>query len=725
MTALSIRSLGLIFTRGLPMPYLGDSTIDRSDEFDPNRLYENVFHLILQEVHVWQLEKDDNGGIKTWRLLNANPAALKKWGKSFAEVKGKTTDEIFTGVDATRTFMPIVEKIFREKKPHSWEVYFDGTDQTLQMSSIPIGDVFISTGVDVSYIRRSERELKISKERLSIATETAHVGIWEYDLSSRKLIWDNSMYRIYGVPNSTTELPFNTWKNGVHQSDRAKANLDLEKSVKNESDFVSEFRIVCQETGKIKNIHAHAVFKKGTGDDSDKLIGVNIDISDRKRAQQEIEILAYFDTLTQLPNRSMIEDRLCQSIAFSERTKTYSALVFIDVDNFKKINDTAGHAVGDELLSAFAKRVKNEIRKTDTFGRFGGDEFIIILNNLDKHLNTANQLSDQFAHKIVELIREPFVLSTGSETITASFGITLFKSGMSSGDILREADFAMYKAKESGRNRIHFYDPIMQKLFLERVQIENDLLNALRAGQIEVYYQLQVHGDGRIRGAEALARWNHPTKGFISPVKFISIAEDSGKIKELGSWIFTRACSDLKNHIQPYVDNEFVISINVSSIQIFEQDFTDTILEHIEQTGISPSQVKIEITESAIIDRPEDIHEKMLTLKKYGVRFSLDDFGTGYSSLTCLKNLLIDELKIDRSFVSDILLDRNSAAIAKSVIILAQSMGLEVVAEGIEENTQKKAIEEMGCNAFQGYLFSKPLHLNDFISLIRTTKRFL
>ena len=706
------------------MPFTGKPIVGRSDVFDPIRIYENVFHLILQEVHIWQLEKDENGAIKTWRLLNANPAALKNWGKTLSEIKGKITDEIFTGVDATRTFMPIVEKIFREKKPHSWEVYFDGTDQTLQMTSIPIDDVFISTGVDVSHIRRSERDLRISQERLLIATEAAHVGIWEYDLASQKLIWDNSMYRIYEVPNSTTELPFNTWKNGVHQDDRTKATFDLEKSIKNESDFESEFRIVCQKTRQIKYIHAHAVFKKGTGDESDKLIGVNIDISDRKRAQQEIEILAYFDTLTELPNRTMIEDRLLQSIALSERTKTYSALIFIDVDNFKKINDTAGHAVGDELLSAFAKRVKNEIRKADTFGRFGGDEFIIIINNLDNHLNKAIQLSDQFAHKTIDLIREPFALSTGSETITASFGITLFKGQRSSGDILREADFAMYKAKESGRNRIHFYDPDMQKLFLERVQIENDLMTAISDCQIEVYYQLQVHDDGRIRGAEALARWKHPTKGFISPEKFISIAEDTGKIQELGSWIFTRACSDMKNHIQACVDSEFVISINVSSIQIFEPNFTNTILEHIEQTGVAPSQVKIEITESAIIDRPEEVHEKMLTLKKHGVRFSLDDFGTGYSSLTCLKNLPIDELKIDRSFVNDILLDKNSLAITKSVIVLAQSLGLEVIAEGIEESTQKTALEDMGCHAFQGYLFSKPLDLNDFLSLIRTTKRF-
>ncbi|TGN40282.1 sensor domain-containing protein [Marinobacter confluentis] len=695
----------------------------RSNAFDPNRLYETVFYQILQEVHIWQLEKDANGAIQTWRLLNANPAALKNWGKSLNEVKGKTTDEIFPGVEATRAFMPIVEKIFTEKQPHSWEVNFAGTDQTLQMTSVPVDDdVFISTGVDVSHIRRSEKELKISQERLSIATEAAHIGIWEYDLLSQKLIWDTSMYQIYGVPISTPDLPLTIWENGLHQDDRKRINYDLEKSVKTGNDFDSEFRIICQKTRQIKHIHAHAVFKEGGADDSDKLIGVNIDISDRKQAQQEVELLAYFDPLTELPNRTMISDRLNQSLALSERTQTYSALLFIDVDNFKKINDTAGHAVGDELLTEFARRVKDKIRKADTLGRFGGDEFVIILNSLSGNLKTAIYLSDQFAHKVVELIREPFAISTGPETITASFGITLFKGGISAGDVLREADFAMYKAKESGRNQIHFYNPDMQRLFLERVQIENDLLTAINAGQIEVHYQLQVHEDGTIRGAEALARWRHPTKGFISPDQFIGIAEDSGQIQELGSWIFIKACSDLKDQIQPYVDPEFVMAINVSSLQIFEKEFTDTIQQQIETTGVNPSQVKIEITESAIIDGPEDIHEKMLTLKALGVRFSLDDFGTGYSSLTSLKNLPIDELKIDRSFVHDVLLDRNSSAIAKSVIVLAQSLGLEVVAEGIETNSQMTALKDMGCHAFQGYLFSKPLPLDDFLSIIKNTR---
>ncbi|MFC3852251.1 putative bifunctional diguanylate cyclase/phosphodiesterase [Salinispirillum marinum] len=701
----------------------GNEATTESAEPSRSSLYESVFRLILEEVHIWQLERDESGAIKTWRLLNANPVALKNWGKRLSDIKGKTTNEIFNGVDAVNTFLPIVEKIFREKKPYTWEVYFEGTDQTLQMTSIPIDDAFISTGFDVSHIRRSERDLRVAQERLLLATEAAHIGIWEYDLSSHALTWDNSMYKIYGVDQSATEIPYNTWEKGVHPEDRAKATFDLEKSIKNERDFESDFRIICQDTQKIKYIHAHAVYKSGNGEESDRLIGVNIDVSDQKKAQQEIEVLAYFDTLTGLPNRGMIEKQLCQSIALSERTKTNSALIFINIDSLKKINDTAGHTIGDELLSAFGKRVNAEIRPADTFGRFGGDEFIIILNNLNKHLPTAIHFSNEFAHNIVELLQTPFELSHAYETISASFGITLFNGVKSVGEILREADLAMHMAKGSGRNRIHFYDPAMQKLFIERVQIENELMDALTNGQIDVHYQLQVNDDGSIRGAEALARWQHPTKGFISPDTFIPIAEVTGKIQALGAWIFTRACSDFKNHIQAYADDDFVISINVSSIQIFESDFTEVILSQIKQIGINPAQVKLEITESAIIDRPELTHQKMLSLKKHGVQFSLDDFGTGYSSLTCLKNLPVDELKIDKTFVSDILLDIHSSAIAQTVIVLAKSLGLQVVAEGIEQSTQKIALQNLGCRIFQGYLFSKPLPLSEFLTLIKTIQR--
>jgi diguanylate cyclase (GGDEF)-like protein len=684
-----------------------------------NDLYEAVFREILHEVHVWQIVRDDEGRIKTWRLVDANPCALKNWGKTLAEVHGKTTDEIFPGVGATDAFMPIVEKIFREGKPYFWETYFEGTDQTLQMSSIPLDDLFISTGVDVSHIRRSERALTDSQQRLAIATGAAHIGIWEYDINSRQLIWDESMYQIYGVPTSRTALALATWQKCLHKEDVKEVTQALEMSIKNERDFKSEFRIIDQQTGQTKYILADAVFRKATNGESDKMIGVNIDISESKLAEQQIEVLAYFDTLTGLPNRSMIEDRLYQSIALSERTHNYSALLIIDIDDFQKINDTKGHAVGDELLTALANRVRKEIRKEDTFGRFGGDAFVIILNNLDKNINASLQFSEHFAQKVCDIISAPFELSAGEQTISASFGISLFKNEQSLNEILRQADLAMHNAKEPDRNRIQFYDPQMQRLFLDRVEIENELLTAINEGQIELHYQIQMNDSGRVRGAEALARWQHPEKGAIPPSTFIPVAEETGKIKELGAWIFRTACQDLKEQIQEHVDDDFVLSVNVSGFQIFDDDFVPTIQGHISKSGVRASQLKIEITESVIIHDSETIYEKMLALKNIGVKFSLDDFGTGFSSLINLKRLPIDELKIDRSFVQDILSAPSGAAIARSIIALAKSLDLDVIAEGVEESDQRDALKDMGCTSYQGYFFSKPLPLPDFLALVK------
>jgi diguanylate cyclase (GGDEF)-like protein/PAS domain S-box-containing protein len=682
-------------------------------------LYEAVFREILHEVHVWQLVRDDEGRIKTWRLLDANPCALKNWGATLVEVQGKTTDEIFPGASATEAFMPIVEKIFREGKPYFWETYFEGTDQTLQMSSIPLDDLFISTGIDVSYIRRSERALTEAQQRLAIATGAAHIGIWEYDINSQQLIWDDSMHQIYGLSTSTKELAFDTWRRSLHKDDVNEVTQALDLSITNEREFKSEFRIIDRETGRTKHILADAVFKKGKDGESAKMIGVNIDISDRKLAEQKIEVLSYFDTLTGLPNRSMIEDRLYQSIALNERTHNYSALLIIDIDDFKKINDIKGHAVGDELLTALANRVRKEIRKADTFGRFVGDAFVIILNNLDQNIKASLSFAEHFAHKVSDLISTPFELATGRQPITASFGISLFKNELSPIEILRQADLAMHKAKESDRNRIQFYDPQMQKLFLDQVEIENELLTAINEGQIELHYQIQMNDNGRVRGAESLARWQHPEKGIIPPSTFIPVAEETGKIKELGAWIFRKACHDLKEHIQQHVDDDFVLSVNVSGFQIFDNDFVETIQGQIIKSGASASQLKIEITESVIIHDSETIYQRMLALKDIGLKFSLDDFGTGFSSLINLKRLPIDELKIDRSFVQDILSAPSGAAIARSIIALAKSLDLDVIAEGVEESDQRDALKDMGCTSYQGYFFSKPLPLPDFLALVK------
>lgn len=685
-------------------------------------LYKAVFDNVVSEVHIWELVRDSQNKIVTWRLLDANKLALKNWGKMLNEVKGKTTDEIFPGANASKLFMPIIEKIFKEKIAYSWENYFPGTDQTLQMTTIPLDEIFISTGIDVSHIRRSERDLIRSQQRLELATEAAHIGIWEYELRSKKLIWDRSMYKIYDIPESNRELTYFTWSNSIHPEDLDQTVNKFEQAITQEMSFKHEYRIVCHETNKIKFILADAIFKKGTEDESDRMIGVNIDITDLKQAEQKIEKLAYFDPLTGLPNRFTINDRLSQAIAFCSRTTTYGALIFIDIDNFKKINDSAGHIVGDELLVHFAHRLQTNVRKADTIGRFGGDEFIIILNNLDDDCGAAQILAEKFAFKMQELTRKPFSLSSGNQLISASFGITLFEGNSSIDDVLRQADMAMYKAKGTGRSRIYFFDPLMQKEFQERIDLENSLELAIRNEEIETYYQLQINQDGGIRGAEVLARWNHPNKGHIPPSTFINIAEEIGLIDKLGTLILKKACTDFKEHIEKKVPSNFILSINVSAAQILMPDFVYSVIDVVERVGLEPERIRIEITETVLLTSSEIVSKRLFELKDKGFKFSLDDFGTGYSSLIMLKNLPIDELKIDQSFVRDISVNPNSAAISKSIIALARSMDISVIAEGVEEEIDKESLVAMGCYAFQGYLFSKPLPLNDFLSKIDSIK---
>lgn len=688
-----------------------------------DNLYKAVFDSVVSEVHIWELVRDADHRIVTWRLIDANQLALKNWGKKLEEVKGKTTDDIFPGANASRLFMPIIEKIFTENKAYSWENYFPGTDQTLQMTTIPLGNLFISTGIDVSHIRRSERDLIRSQQRLELATEAAHVGIWEYELRNKKLVWDHSMYKIYGVPEDDQELTYSSWAHRVHPDDYEVAASTLEQAIAQEASFKHEYRIVCLDTQKIKHILADAVFKKGPDGESDRMIGVNIDITDLKQAEEKIERLAYFAPLTGLPNRFTINDRLSQSIAFCGRTATRGALIFIDLDDFKRINDSAGHMVGDELLIHFAHRLQAEVRKADTIGRFGGDEFIIILNNLHEECGVAQVLAEKFAFKMQQLTQSPFQLSSGSHLISASFGITLFDGESTIDDVLRQADIAMYKAKGTGRNRVYFFDPVMQQEFQERIDLEDALEGAILHEDIETYYQLQVRDDGRLRGAEVLARWRHPSKGYVSPTLFIHIAEDIGLIDKLGSLILKKAFTDFKQFIEPHVPDDFVISINVSAAQILMSDFVESVFDTVERTGILPEKVKFEITETILLTSSDIVSERLFALKNRGFKFSLDDFGTGYSSLIMLKSLPIDELKIDQSFVKDISSNPSSAAISKSIIALARSMDIAVIAEGVEEDIDREKLMALGCDAFQGYLFSKPLPLNDFLARVDSLRQ--
>ena len=446
------------------------------------------------------------------------------------------------------------------------------------------------------------------------------------------------------------------------------------------------------------------------------------DITKRKEAEEEINNLAFYDSLTRLPNRRLLFDRLNQCQASSARSGKFGALLLIDLDYFKTINDTHGHDVGDLLLQQVAKELSACVREGDTIARLGGDEFVVMFENLGGTAQDAATLTEAIAKKILSALQSTYRIGAVEYRSSASIGVTLFIGSQTSiDDLLKQAELAMYKSKEKGRNTLRFFDPVMQTIVRERAILEAELRKAIVGNQLLLHYQAQVTGT-RVTGVEALVRWLHPQRGMLPPLDFIPLAEETGLILSLGNWVLETACIQLAAWASQPDLAHLMIAVNVSAKQIREPDFVAWLLATIVQTGAPPKNLKLELTESLLVDNVEDIIEKMTVLKGEGVGFSLDDFGTGYSSLSYLKRLPLDQLKIDQSFVSDVLVDPNDAAIARTIVALADALGLSVIAEGVETEAQKNFLALHGCHAYQGYLFSRPLPPEEFEAFVRSTR---
>ena len=445
------------------------------------------------------------------------------------------------------------------------------------------------------------------------------------------------------------------------------------------------------------------------------------DLSQRKAAEDEINTLAYYDPLTRLPNRRLLADRLQQALAASARHQRSGALLMLDLDHFKTINDTRGHDRGDALLVQVAHRLRSCVHEDDTVARLGGDEFVVVLEDLGDDLRDAASRSEEAGQRILALLREPYTLYGESHHSSLSMGITVFTgSAQTVEELLQRADLALYQAKDAGRDTLRFYDPQIQAAVNERAALELDMRVGLAQGQFELYYQPQIDA-GRVTGAEALLRWRHPQDGFVSPMRFIPLAEASGLILPLGEWVLQAACKRLAAWAQRPALAALTLAVNVSARQFHQQDFVAQVLAALARSGANGHLLKLEITESLLLEDLEDTIGKMVQLKGYGVGFSLDDFGTGYSSLAYLKRLPLDQLKIDQSFVRDVLTDPNDAAIARTVVALGTSLGLRVIAEGVETEAQRAFLERHQCHAWQGYLLSAPVPVAEFEELVVRT----
>jgi len=560
----------------------------------------------------------------------------------------------------------------------------------------------------------AEKAVVESRRLLQIVMDTVPAAIFWKDRDLRYIGGNAAFAKDAGV-NSTGELVGKddfqlAWKEFAHLY-RADDQQIIDSGVA-KLDFDEQ---ISTRDGNLVWIRTSKVPLRNHNNESIGILGVYSDITEQKNAEAEIHSLAFYDPLTRLPNRRLLLERIRHSIASGIRHQNHGAILFLDLDNFKTLNDTRGHDIGDQLLIEVANRLQACVRDGDAVARLGGDEFIIMLEGLSEDIQQAAAQADGVAQKILESIRRPILLQGYEHHGSISIGIILFRGQeLSEDELLKHADTAMYEAKNAGRNTLRFFDPDMQSKLESRMALEADLRLALSEHQFELHYQTQVLHDQRVIGAEALLRWQHPERGLVPPLEFIQLAEETGLILPIGLWVLETACDCLKAWEGSSSTRDLDLSVNVSVRQFRQPDFVEQVRGALTRSGIDPKKLKLELTESLVMENIQDAARKMRALKEIGVRFSMDDFGTGYSSLSYLTGLPFDQLKIDQTFVRNIGVKYTDQVIIQTIIGMGNNLGMQVIAEGVETEKQRGFLDKYGCPACQGYLFGKPVTLAEF-----------
>jgi diguanylate cyclase (GGDEF)-like protein/PAS domain S-box-containing protein len=658
-------------------------------------------------------------------ISDAHTNLLIDVNQAFAERRGYTVDEM-RGMPVAALFAPGRLPAFHDtdlgvdRKAHitfeSEHVCKDGSlfpvwvDLTVIADNQGRAKTRVACAVDVTQRRKAEAEMRIA----AIAFE-AQDGVMVTDATGVLQRVNRAFTRITGYTEDEVVGNTPAMLHSGHQD--AKFYAQMWAAIARDGYWQGEL-VNRRKNGELFTERLTISAVKDPGGAVTHYVGSFADVTQQRDAESKAEHLAYFDALTDLPNRMLLNDRLEHALAWSARSQDYCALLFVDLDNFKKVNDSIGHHAGDQLLVKAAHRLKLAVRDGDTVARFGGDEFIVVLEDLGDDAHAAAMRAGMVAEKLRASMADAYELDGQAFYCSASIGATLFKGGVDSTEtILMHADMAMYSAKQDGRNALRFFEQSMQDELARRTALEAELRVAIGTGQLELYYQPQYDRHQRLVSAEALVRWNHPTRGLLPPAEFIGLAEDTGLIVPLGQWVLDAACAQLASWRKTASTRDLVLAINVSARQFAQVDFVDTVLASLHAAGADAGALEIELTESTVLDDVVGAFEKMKALKQTGIAFSLDDFGTGSSSLSYLTHLPLDQLKIDKSFVDDLPRDKQDAMVAQTIIAMGKGLGLQVVAEGVETDAQWDFLMQHGCDAFQGYRFGKPLPIGEFARL--------
>jgi len=665
-------------------------------------------------------------------VIRMNPVAQTLTGWKFKHADGDLFSSVFNIIDtqSRQKIVCLAEKILQQQTgieviEHTTLVAKQLNEHQITGSIAPIYDKNkVLTGAvlvfqDVTEQYATINALKMSEQRFRDVIEASNAYIWELNKEGKYTYLTDKVTLTKGYKPEALigHSPF--------EFIAPEEVTLLSKQVNAEIKKQGKFELVLQNITPTGETLWEELKGQVILDENKEFIGlrgVGVSINQRKKNEAEIKRLAYYDPLTSLPNRRMLIDGVTKELAIARKNNTFGALLFLDLDHFKTLNDSLGHAVGDELLVQIAERLTQQLRPQDLAARIGGDEFIVLLPNLSEVFEMAVQHADEIIKQISAILQEPYKLKNHSHFSSSSIGATIFpQENQTATVILKQADTALYRAKDMGRNTFRFYHPNMQIKARNRLEMEKNLRIALQKNQFQLYYQPQLNHQGELIGAEALLRWFLPDSGLIPPVKFIPIAEESGIMLEIGLWIFNQCFREVKKWIdQGLLQAHQHISINVSPKQFKQANFVQQLIDIVSETQINPSNFILEVTEGIFLTNIDNTIEKMLHLRGLGFTFSIDDFGTGYSSLSYLKRLPLNELKIDKAFIDDIIEDIDDQIIVKTIIAMAKHLQFSVIAEGVETKAQLEFLKTNDCKHYQGYFFSKPLNHVDFEDYMRT-----